>query len=105
MPTWVVLQSAWLIIGLLIIGLGSALYLGSRLGAGPRDGLMMGINRRTGLSIRLTRTVVEVSVLIGGWLLGGTVGIGTVAFAFGIGPIIQWMFRLIGEEEFIHSAK
>jgi uncharacterized membrane protein YczE len=101
-PAWLVLQSTWLIIGLLVIGLGSALYLSSRLGAGPRDGLMMGINRRTGLSIRLTRTLLEISVLVAGWLLGGTVGIGTVAFAFGIGPIIQWMFRLIGEEEFLH---
>lgn len=101
-PDWLVLQSAWLIIGLLVIGLGSALYLSSRLGAGPRDGLMLGINRRTGLSIRLTRTLLEISVLLAGWLLGGTVGIGTVAFAFGIGPIIQWMFRLIGEEEFLH---
>ena len=102
MPTWLVLQSAWLVIGLLVIGLGSALYLSSRLGAGPRDGLMMGINRRTGLSIRLTRTLLEVTVLVAGWLLGGTIGIGTVAFAFGIGPIIQWMFRLIGEESFLH---
>jgi uncharacterized membrane protein YczE len=102
MPTWLVLQSAWLIIGLLVIGLGSALYLSSRLGAGPRDGLMMGINRRTGLSIRLTRTLLEVIVLVAGWLLGGTIGVGTVAFAFGIGPIIQWMFRLIGEESFLH---
>jgi uncharacterized membrane protein YczE len=93
------LQAAWLAAGLLLIGLGSALYLGSRLGAGPRDGLMVGLCRRMGWSVRLTRTLLEVSVLALGWLLGGTVGLGTLVFAFGIGPIIQWMFRLVGTGE------
>lgn len=98
------LQVFWLILGLAIIGLGSALYLGSRLGAGPRDGLMMGFYRRTGRSIRLVRTLLELSVLVVGWLLGGTIGIGTLAFALGIGPIIQFMFRLIGDHELASSG-
>jgi uncharacterized membrane protein YczE len=99
-----VLQTSWLVLGVLLIGLGSALYLGSRLGAGPRDGLMMGFYRRTGWSIRLVRTLIEVSVLGLGWRLGGTIGIGTLAFALGIGPIIQLMFRLTGDERELASA-
>lgn len=99
------LQVFWLVAGLLVIGLGSALYLGSRLGAGPRDGLMMGFYRRTGQSIRLVRTVLEISVLFVGWFLGGTVGIGTLAFAVGIGPIIQFMFRMTGDHELAESRK
>jgi uncharacterized membrane protein YczE len=95
----VLLQTSWLVLGLLLIGLGSALYLGSRLGAGPRDGLMMGFHRRTGWSIRLVRTILEISVLALGWYFGGTIGIGTLAFALAIGPIIQFMFRLTGEHK------
>ena len=93
------LQITWLIIGLLIIGLATALYLGSRLGAGPRDGLMMGFHRRTGRSVRLVRSIIEISVLAIGWMLHGAIGIGTLIFAFGIGPIVQFMFHLIGEHE------
>ena len=93
------LQIIWLVLGLLIIGLATALYLSSRLGAGPRDGLMMGFHRRSKWSIRLVRSIIEISVLAIGWLLHGAIGIGTVAFAFGIGPIIQLMFRLIGDHE------
>ena len=93
------IQIIWLVIGLLMIGLASALYLSSRLGAGPRDGLMMSLYRQTSFSIRLIRSVMEVGVLLVGWLLHGTIGIGTLAFALGIGPIIQFMFRLIGDHE------
>ena len=100
----IILQLCWLVLGLAIIGLGSALYLSSRLGAGPRDGLMMGFNRRTGWSIRLVRTILEAGVLAIGWLLGGSIGIGTLAFALGIGPIIQFMFRLIGDHELASSG-
>lgn len=75
--------------GILIIGFGSGLYIGAHLGPGPRDGLMTGIARR-GPSIRLTRTVIEIAVLAIGWMLGGTFGIGTVAFAFLVGPIVQF---------------
>jgi uncharacterized membrane protein YczE len=65
------------------------MYIGANLGPGPRDGLMTGLALRTGRSIGLTRTVLELTVLATGWLLGGTVGIGTVVFALGIGPLVQ----------------
>ncbi len=75
--------------GILLIGAASAAYIGAGFGPGPRDGLMTGLVARTGRSVRLVRTVLEVSVLAIGWLLGGSVGIGTVAFALLIGPIIH----------------
>lgn len=90
------LQVAQMALGIVIIGAGSGLYLSSKLGAGPRDGLMMGLARRTGWSIRMTRTAIEVAVLACAFLLGGTIGIGTVAFAVGIGPVVQLMFRILG---------
>jgi uncharacterized membrane protein YczE len=83
-------------LGIAIIGAGSGLYLTSKLGAGPRDGLMMGLSRRTGRSIRLTRTAIELTVLAIAFLLGGTIGIGTLAFALGIGPVVQVMFKILG---------
>lgn len=94
----VLLQSVWLIMGLLLIGLGSVLYLGSQLGAGPRDGLMLGLSRKTGWSLHLSRTALEVSVLVAGWLSGGAVGVGTVLIALTIGPVIRLMSRMTGEE-------
>lgn len=74
-------------VGVGLIGLGSGLYIGAEMGPGPRDGLMTGLAKR-GLSIGAVRTGLEVSVLAIGWLLGGTVGAGTVTFALGIGPLI-----------------
>jgi uncharacterized membrane protein YczE len=71
------------------IGIGSALYLPAGLGAGPRDGLMMGLNQKLGWSLRLSRTLVEASALAIGWAMGGTVGVGTLVFAIGIGPLVQ----------------
>lgn len=88
-------QLALLALGILAIGAGSGFYLSVRLGAGPRDGLMMGLVRRTGKSVRLIRTALEIAVLVVGWLLGGAVGIGTLAFAFGIGPVVQVAFKLL----------
>lgn len=76
-----------LVSGVLLNGLATALYIGASLGSGPRDGLMTGLVRRTGRSVRLVRTALEGSVLVVGWLLGGTVGIGTVAYALAIGPV------------------
>ncbi len=73
--------------GILGMGLATGLYIGAGLGAGPRDGLSVGIVARGGYSMRVVRTSVEASVLLIGWLLGGTVGIGTVLFAVTIGPI------------------
>ncbi|MFM2072917.1 MAG: hypothetical protein RLZZ623_3181 [Actinomycetota bacterium] len=83
-----VLRVVYLTLGLLAIAVGSALYIGSGLGAGPRDGIMMGLSAR-GISVRAARTIIELVVLGAGVLLGGTVGIGTVAFAFGIGPLVH----------------
>lgn len=75
--------------GVLLCGVATGMYIGANLGPGPRDGLMTGLARRTGRSIRLTRTAIEVTVLVTGWLLGGTVGVGTVLFAVSIGPLAQ----------------
>jgi uncharacterized protein len=75
--------------GIGLVAVGSGLYLTTELGPGPRDGLMTGLHRRTGLSVRLVRSALEISALVSGFLLGGTVGIGTVAFALGIGPAVQ----------------
>jgi uncharacterized membrane protein YczE len=75
--------------GVLLIGLASGMYIGANLGPGPRDGLMTAVARR-GPSIRVTRWVMEIVVLVTGILLGGTFGVGTVAFALLIGPIVQF---------------
>lgn len=75
--------------GIVLNGLATAAYVGARLGPGPRDGLMTGLAARTGRSIRLVRTGIEVVVLGTGWLLGGTVGLGTVLYALAIGPLTQ----------------
>jgi uncharacterized membrane protein YczE len=77
-----------LLAGVVLTGLGSGLYIGAGLGAGPRDGLMTALAAR-GHSLRLVRTFIEVSALAVGWALGGNVGVGTVIFAFAIGPLVQ----------------
>ena len=77
--------------GVALCGLASALYIGAQLGRGPRDGLMTGLARRTGLSLRLVRTGLEVTVVVIGLLLGGVLGIGTVVYALAIGPLTQLM--------------
>ena len=76
------------VLGVVVIALGSGLYLGSGLGSGPRDGLMMGLNR-LGMSIRAARTLVELATLLVGWLLGGKIGVGTAIFLVGIGPLVH----------------
>lgn len=87
-PDHIVGRLALMLAGLVIVGFGSAIYIGSGLGAGPRDGLMLGLSER-GISIRLARTAIELTVLVTGIVLGGPIGLGTVAFALGIGPIVQ----------------
>jgi uncharacterized membrane protein YczE len=79
----------FLVLGIALNGVATAAYIGARLGPGPRDGLMTGLVRRTGRSVRLVRTSIEVTVLVAGWLLGGIVGIGTVAYALAIGPLVH----------------
>ena len=75
-------------IAVLIVGLGGGIYLVANLGAGPRDGLMIGLQQKTNFPIAVVRTFLEVTVVSIGWHLGGTVGIGTLLFAFGIGPAV-----------------
>lgn len=84
-----------LVAGVVLNGLAAAIYVGARLGPGPRDGLMTGFAARTGKSIRLVRTLIEITVLAGGWLLGGTVGLGTVLYALAIGPLTQAFLPLV----------
>jgi uncharacterized membrane protein YczE len=88
---------AMLVGGIVIIGLGSALYIGANMGAGPRDSLMLVLAHRTGHRVGVVRALLEISVTVVGFLLGGTVGIGTLAFAFGIGPSIELSFWLMGK--------
>lgn len=80
--------------GVAVVGLGTAFYIKGDLGAGPRDGLMLVLTRRTGRPIALVRASIELSVLVVGFFLGGTAGIGTLVFAFGIGPAVALAFRL-----------
>ena len=85
-----------LAIGVVGNGLAGALYIGARLGTGPRDGLWVALVERTGLSVRLVRTGIEVTVLVIGFVLGGTVGIGTALYALAIGPLVQFFLERVG---------
>jgi len=85
------------IFAVLIVGLGSGFYLVANLGPGPRDGLMTGIQRKTNLPIAGVRAFLEITVVSIGWYLGGTVGIGTLLFAFGIGPAVALGLFLVGK--------
>ena len=89
-----VLQVGMFLVGVLIQGIASAIYIGVDAGAGPRDSLMLAVHRTTGLSIRVARGIVEVLVVTIGWFLGGPAGFGTVAFALLIGPSVQWAFKV-----------
>jgi uncharacterized membrane protein YczE len=85
----VAVQVAMMLAGVVAIAIGSGMYLAADLGPGPRDGLMTGIHHRFGWSIRRSRTLVELTVLVAGFLLGGTIGVGTLVFALAIGPLVQ----------------
>lgn len=91
LPTRIMLMVA----GILTIGIGSGFYIGAGLGAGPRDSLMLVTARRAGVRIGVARATIEVAVTVVGFVLGGTVGIGTLAFAFGIGPAVELSFWLL----------
>ena len=84
------------IVAVLIVGLGSGFYLIANLGPGPRDGLMTGLQRKTKLPIALVRAFLEISVVSIGWYLGGTVGLGTLLFAFGVGPSVALGLYIVG---------
>ena len=92
-PDQLIIRVMMVIAGVIVIGLGSALYIGAGLGSGPRDGLMLGLSKRSiagrQISIRVARTVVEISVMVAGLFLGGSIGIGNLIFMFGIGPLVQ----------------
>jgi uncharacterized membrane protein YczE len=84
----------YLLGGIALCGIATGLYIGAGYGAGPRDSLMVGLAERTGWSIRLMRTLIEVSVLGLGWAMGGKIGIGTVVFTITVGPAAQWGLAL-----------
>lgn len=88
-----ILQAA---IGIMTIGLGSGFYLTANLGPGPRDGLMVGLQRITDLPVITVRTTLELMVVITGWLMGGLVGLGTIMFVFGIGPAVAGGLYFVG---------
>ncbi len=88
-------RTAAMLGGVVLMGVGSGLYIGAGLGPGPRDGLMTGVAAR-GHTVRSVRTALEVTVLVLGWLLGGTVGVGTVVLALAIGPLVQLSLERLG---------
>ena len=90
------LKLIFMIFAILIMALGSGLYISANLGAGPRDGLMVGLTRVSGWPFWIIRTIGESLVLITGWILGGTVGIGTALFAISIGYLMQFTMKLFG---------
>jgi uncharacterized membrane protein YczE len=93
-PSALPIRIALMVGAVVLNAISTVLYIGAGLGPGPRDGLMTGLVARTGLSVRLVRTSIEATVLAVGWLLGGTVGVGTVVYALGIGPLVQLFVRL-----------
>lgn len=84
-----------MVVGIVTIGIGTGFYIGAGMGAGPRDSLMLVTSRRTGVRIGVTRAAIEIAATVVGFALGGTVGVGTLAFAFGIGPAVELSFWLL----------
>ena len=95
-PELLVLQILQVIIGVVIVGLGSGFYLIANLGPGPRDGLMTGLQKMTNLPIALIRAIIEIIAVVCGWYLGGIVGLGTIVFALGIGPSVSAGLFFVG---------
>ena len=103
-PTSFAVRVAMMVGAVVLNAISTVLYIGAGLGPGPRDGLMTGLVVRTGLSVRLIRTSIEATVLAVGWLLGGTVGVGTLLYAFGIGPLVQLFVRITPQRVLAHSG-
>ena len=101
MPFVPIIPAAWwiqvpyLLASTVVMGFATAIYVGVNAGAGPRDSLMLAISRKAKVSVRVARMVIEVAVVVIGWLLGGPLGVGTVLFALAIGPAVQFAFRLL----------
>ena len=94
-PSNYIYQLLLAIISVIMVGIGGGIYLVSNLGAGPRDGLMIGLQKVTNFPIAVVRATLEISVVSIGWYLGGTVGVGTLLFAFGIGPCVALGLYLV----------
>ena len=95
-PDEYIWQLSLAFLAVLTVGFGGGIYLVANLGAGPRDGLMVGLQKKTNLPIALVRAFLEISVVSIGWYLGGTVGVGTLLFAFGIGPAVALSLYIVG---------
>ena len=96
-PSSIFVKYLLAVLAVILVGLGSGIYLVANLGPGPRDGLMTGLTKTTNLPIALVRAFLEITVVIIGWYLGGTVGVGTLIFAFGIGPCVALGLFLVGK--------
>ena len=96
-PSSVILKYLLAIFSVILVGIGSGIYLVANLGPGPRDGLMTGITKMTNLPIALVRACLEILVVLVGWYLGGTVGVGTLIFAFGIGPCVAFGLFIVNK--------
>jgi len=94
-PGALTVRLLYLALAVLTMGFATGIYVGVRAGAGPRDSLMLAVSRLAGISVRLARTIIEVTVVLIGWLLGGPVGAGTFVFALTIGPSVQFAFRVL----------
>jgi uncharacterized membrane protein YczE len=94
-PTVLWIQTAYLLAGTIVMGFGTAVYIGVDAGAGPRDSLMLAVARLRRTSVRLARTIIEVTAVALGWFLGGPAWIGTVVFALSIGPSVQFAFKVL----------
>ncbi len=94
-PSNYILQLLLAVFSVIMVGIGGGIYLVSNLGAGPRDGLMIGLQKLTNFPIAVVRATLEISVVSIGWYLGGTVGVGTLLFAFGIGPCVALGLYLV----------
>jgi len=105
-PQLVPLQIGYVLLGTLIMGFATAIYIGVDAGAGPRDTLMLGISRVGRVSVRVARTCMEIAVVVLGWFLGGPVWLGTLIAAFAIGPAVQFAFKILRvKQNLTHAQK